>query len=298
MAVTKIAEVVLSTSISAVPEIKKIFDKWDEEWENILCQVPKLISQNHDMVFATQNVLSNLEQFLMALQALAKACSLRQIELIKRDLKSGKQASLQDFLTLLTARCDDTRTLHSKTQTEIESVQEMCSDAMRECEAAIIKTVQKRKYVRGIGGAAASVGLAGAVATSVVAGLLTFGVGAIIGLSLTAAASGAAGIGATVGTAVEASTLTKAIGSMKDMSSTFDKLLSHLHTFHEALQECGVRSNHLGKEIYYLNMRDSQSVQSLCRDLTQLAKFCTDLQQTDALLNALSVVRSCRSKSR
>ena len=201
---------------------------------------------------------------------------------------------MQASLNELAARGEDAKETLQETKKKMKSVREELFDAIKNCEAARIHAAQMQKLARGVGGSFAGVTFAGGIIASVIAGVVTMGIGAVVGVSVTAVASSALGVGATVGTAIGAHDLTKAIKSLKQQSCQFDTLLNLLHTFDEAMHDYNVKCSHAGREIRYLKQRSQESEGDLSY-LTRLAEISADLK-SDELERAILLVQTLRQK--
>ena len=129
-------------------------------------------------------------------------CDEDRIKKIKERIVSGDYGELADFIHQLNTFLAKTQEAYRGVKAIMEDLLSIAQEAAQTCQKE--REEGKLSATRAVGGAAATeaTGVAGGVAASVVAGIFTFGVGTIVGLSLTAAGAAAAGAGIATGTCI------------------------------------------------------------------------------------------------
>ena len=115
------------------------------------------------------------------------------------------------------------------------STSKSSAEAAEECRHQAIRAQSKKRATRAVGGTVATMailaGVGGGITASAIAGAFTFGIGAIVGLTLTACAVGAAaaGLATGVGTAIVTGVIAKDLADtekgFKEIQSVFDRLI-------------------------------------------------------------------------
>ena len=171
---------------------------------------------------------------------------------------------------------------------------EMCA---RTCK--VTDSQKKKRITKGVGGTVAGVTLAeGAAAAAggvvaggvVIAGALTFGVGTIVGLGVTAAvASGVIGVGgglaAGVRTAVAIHRIAKKFQESEDnfrrIRAEFDALLGFAYDLKEAVAQVHTMQVNISANVKYVkDSTDKENIALIKETLKRLEKACTDTYAT------------------
>ena len=137
-----------------------------------------------------------------------------------------------------------------------------------------------------MGGTASAALIAGGVGTgvtlSVIAGVFTFGIGTVVGLSVTAVATGVAGVGAGVGAGISTSMLAdhfdKAKVAFSDLISEFNELLHNASSMRESCLMIRKRLCTISNKIDDIKFHKQQkhTMQLICDELDLL---CSKLKE-------------------
>ena len=145
-----------------------------------------------------------------------------------------------------------------------KELEEACSEASKICSDASDACIQESKNAAAkstttkvVGGTvvagAMAAGIGGGVAASVVTGVFTFGIGTIVGLGITAAASTVAGLGigaTTAATHVIAKEFEKASKAFRQLCQKFDDLLDITHKLQEESAKVNNKIIHISRLVY------------------------------------------------
>ena len=148
---------------------------------------------------------------------------------------------LDDILGLLE------RTLEkvSKSYETFKSVSEMagatCAAAAMKCNEKARDEARRRTTVQAVGGTVAGMAMVAGIGTGVtlsaIAGVFTFGIGTVVGLSLTAAGAGVTGLAVGTGTAVATHYIASSYGDTEKLfsmiSESFGNLQKYSIAFHQ-----------------------------------------------------------------
>lgn len=149
---------------------------------------------------------------------------------IRKKLRRGDLTELSAFIKQQQKHLAKCSEAHRATQEAIKELISSAEEAAESCEKRAEEASMQRNASRVVGGAAATVFLAGGaiggVVLSVVAGVFTFGIGTIVGLSLTAAGTMVGG--ATIGTATGVATHLYASNRLK-LEEEFKTLEESFH---------------------------------------------------------------------
>lgn len=202
---------------------------------------------------------------------------------------------VRDLMDLLGESLEEAESKYSELVKACIIASNSCREAAEVCACKERVCHNKKGAAKGIGGTAAgalmaggTVAAAGGVAAagvtiSAVAGAFTFGIGAIVGLSITAAAAGAIGLGgaaAGVGTAVGTHRLAKKYkeseAAFENTRRKFDGLLSFAHDLKEEV--AGVHTRQAGVSDKVNRVKDNTDTENidLIKDtLEHLNEACT-----------------------
>ena len=105
------------------------------------------------------------------------------------------QQPLRDYIRELERTIGQVQHRHSEFSSACTTVIDLTNEAIETNEAKAIAAKTKKRAARVVGGTATTAIVAIAVGTGVIAGVFTFGIGTIVGLSVTAPGAAAAGVG-------------------------------------------------------------------------------------------------------
>ena len=208
--------------------------------------------------------------------------------------------SLHDLIGLLGNLSTEAEKIHSKLVDNCKTARSGCSEAAEVC-ACKERNSQNRKETATVicgtaagslmaGGTVAAAGglVAGGVAISAVAGVFTFGVGAIVGFGITAVVStavGVTGVAAGVGTAVATHRTAKRYkeseATFRKIRGDFDDLLGFAYDLNEGVAQ--VHTTQVNILTHVNNIKDSTDKENivLIKDtLKHLNEACTDNYST------------------
>lgn len=153
---------------------------------------------------------------------------------MKAQVLCGDFGELTDFIRQLSYFLEKSQESYGGVKKAIDGLLSRTKTAAQHFRNLERKEKRKKNTTRAVGGSVATgavaVGAAGGVTLSVVAGVFTFGVGTIVGLSITAIATAVAGAGIATGTGVAthciASSFAESEKECMELSQSCSKLLS------------------------------------------------------------------------
>ena len=157
------------------------------------------------IVDGAEKGIAKMDEFISKVTSVFHFSEL-EVEKINEGIKSNDYKELRNYANRLSGTINEAKDCRKEAENTFDCLLEECEKArMYCCEKG--KTAQIKKHtVRAVGGTAAAaiiaVGAGTGVTLSIIAGVFTFGIGAIVGLSLTAAGTAAAGVAAGAGTGV------------------------------------------------------------------------------------------------
>ena len=189
---------------------------------------------------------------------------------IKRDIRDQNTAELMAFISKMDDWLENVRKSYEKFKKECKKSSDMCTKWANYCASHQADARLKKHATRAVGGTATAVMLGGGIAASAVAGALTLGIGAIVGLSLTAAGLCAFSLGTAVATGVTAYHFSEAEAAFKSASSNFLKLANHgieLKSYFSDIHQQVTRfkTNHS-----FLSKTNHSDINTLCSTLDRL----------------------------
>lgn len=157
---------------------------------------------------------------------------------IKKGIKRGNYGDLLDFTDLLSLSLAEAKAYYLKSMQAFETVKTTSLDGAKHCRIKAQEAESKQRTTKAVGGTVAAgaiaAGTAGGIAASVVAGIFTFGIGAVVGLSLTAVgaiiAGAAVGTGVGVATHFVASDLQEVEALFSDLNKSFKDVYTSAST--------------------------------------------------------------------
>ena len=257
-------------------------------------------ASNLEVEFIMTASLANA--FISRVGEVVEHCSEDEIETIEGEVKKHKFNCVENFLTGLKARMADCEETYQMFDEHCVNVQRNATTIAVECNRQAELADCKRTRTQ-VGGGAAAAGLlaagvggglvAGAgVAASVVAGVFTFGVGTVVGLTITAVAAtgtgiavaggaGAAGVATAVATRVIASKYNKIAKALRQIKQTFDKLHHAACSLLKILNQLKVEINGLDYTVKYLEEANrKEQKHAVCKNLHKIHKGTVCLQTT------------------
>lgn len=144
---------------------------------------------------------------------------------IKEGIRRGDYGELSDFTDLLSRSLRKAEGQYKISMKAFQSIRSSSLKGAGDCGIKALEARSKLRTTKAVGGSTAAAviaaGAAGGVALSVVAGVFTFGIGAIVGLSLTAAGTIVAGTA--VGTGIGVYTHVT-VTDLEDLEKLFSSL--------------------------------------------------------------------------
>lgn len=135
-----------------------------------------------------------------------------------------ERGELVDFYDDICRHLKEAQNKYSTFESDCREASRFAGRAASACKREGDRLNRNKKIGGVVGGGVAAAGIGTGVALSVVAGIFTFGVGTVIGLATTAAASTVAGVVTGVGTAIYAVDCHLAERKLDEVSRNFDSL--------------------------------------------------------------------------
>ena len=148
-------------------------------------------------------------------------------ESIKEDIKNRNATKIEAFFSKMDKWLENVNDSYQNFEKQCKETSDAFTELANECASHQAGANTKKKATRAVGGTASAVLLGGGVAASAVAGALTLGIGAIVGLSLTAAALAVTGLGTATATGITASHYSKAENAFESASKIFQELANY-----------------------------------------------------------------------
>ena len=158
-------------------------------------------AQNRVICQKLQYTTAKAQSYNVMVGNLSTIANQERIATINEMLQSQppNQEPLRDYIRELEQRISQVQHRYTEFSAACTTAIDLTNDAVETNEAKAIGARTKKRAARVVGGTATSaiiaVGVGTGITLSVIAGVFTFGVGTIVGLSVTAAGTAAAGIG-------------------------------------------------------------------------------------------------------
>ena len=213
---------------------------------------------------------------------------------IKNCIKIGDNSKLQNFICKMDECLKNATVTYTTFTDKCNEASKKCTEIAESCATFKATARNKKNKTRVVGGVSTAVMLSGGIASSVVAGVFTFGIGAIVGLSLTAFGLGASGVGTAVITAITAYNFGKAEDSFKSMALTFRELAQYGIDLRSHFEDMHTRLMHYQKNHFMLNHTNRSDKERLCKVLDRLQSILTAKREKTAA--AREVLRKLKIK--
>ena len=197
---------------------------------------------------------------------------------------------LRDLLSLLGNTLQMAESKYSELVEACDVASQSCHEAAEMCARNVTDSQKKKGVTKGVSGTAATAGgiAAGGIAISVVTGALTFGMGTIVGLGVTAVAVGVvglAGFATGVGTAVATDHIAKKYQESEDnfrrIGGEFDALLGFANELKEGVAQVHTTQVNISANVNNVkDSKDNESIALIKEALKRLKKTCTDTYVT------------------
>ena len=161
----------------------------------------KSAAQNRDICQKLQYATAQAQSYSVMVGNLSTIANQERIATINEMLQSQppNQQPLRDYIKELELTIGEVQKRYTDFSAACNTGIELTNDAVETNEAKAIAARTKKRAARVVGGTATTaiiaVGVGTGITLSVIAGVFTFGVGTIVGLSVTAAGAAAAGVG-------------------------------------------------------------------------------------------------------
>ena len=193
---------------------------------------------------------------------------------MKDDIRKGDTVKLFQFIAKVDEWIKNIAIAYTDFMTKCTNADEKCTECAESCSKSQAEAKAKKRKAAAIGGIVTLVTLGGGVAASVVAGVLTFGIGGIVGLSLTAAGLGATSLSTGTATLVVAYNYEKVEGCFKSLSCCFRDLAkqgSHIKHYFDDMHNTLKRyeNNHT----FLDKFKTSEDADTLCQALEKLQEI-------------------------
>ena len=158
-------------------------------------------AQNRAICQRLQSVTAQAQSYVVTVGNLSTIANQERIATINEMLQHQppNQQPLRDYIRELEQTIGQVQHRHSEFSSACTTVIDLTNEAVETNEAKAIAARTKKRAARVVGGTATTaiiaVGVGTGITLSVIAGVFTFGVGTIVGLSVTAAGAAAAGVG-------------------------------------------------------------------------------------------------------
>ena len=213
----------------------------------------------NDVVHGVHEYIDKVDDLYWKLQ--------KQTPDVIQDLKQGKSEKLKKLIVDIEETIQNCKEKYDLFLDRCKEFTASCDTAERRCRR-LQEEAENRKTMTQVGGGVATVGVAVAgTAISIIAGVLTGGIGAAVGLPLTAAAATATG----ATTAVAAHVFGKAAESFRKLSRRFSRLQSNISSVQNKIAEIDLSTNeytHIRSMVRYrMNMTLTE-----CREVAEEMK--------------------------
>lgn len=156
---------------------------------------------------------------------------------VKIAVESGNFEPLEQLLAQLQQTLEQARQFHGQFQQDFQRSSSYSRAAANSCKDKAITARSKKIATRAIGGTFAAGTLAGGITVSVIAGVFTFGIGTIVGLSVTAAVLVGGGLLSSTVTGIVAQNFNTAENSLRALSEIFDYLVDGSFKLDDQVQQ-------------------------------------------------------------
>ena len=172
-------------------------------------------------------------------------CNEDRVRRMRERIEGGDLEALTEFLQQLNPLLERCQESFGGVKAAIEDVLSRAQEAAQTCREKGQKEKSKKNATRAVGGTAAAgalaVGVAGGVVASAILGAFTFGIGAIVGLTITVVGSTVAGASIAAGTGVAthviASRYAEAERKLMELSNTFEEANSSASRVNESIRQ-------------------------------------------------------------
>lgn len=148
-------------------------------------------------------------------------------------IQRGDYQELRDFTDLLTRSLSAAEGYYQESVKAFHRAETSSLNGAEHCRTVAREARSKEITTKAVGGTVAAgaivAGTAGGVAASVVAGLFTFGIGTIVGLSLTAVGSVAAGAAVGTGVSVATHVIASDFNELEEKFTCLSRLFAEVH---------------------------------------------------------------------
>ena len=193
-----------------------------------------------------------------------------KITRVKRAVRNGKFQPLKDLVDQLQQSLAKAQEFYDEFIKACNESSKDSSDEAAKCQHLAITARSNKRATRAIGGTAATAALGGGIALSVVAGVFTFGIGAVVGLSLTAAGLGAGGLVTSIATGVIAKDFNETEKEFRELSRIFNSLASGAFSLYDQVLQLHTIVKSISTVLDDVDAKKECQVEPLCESLELL----------------------------
>lgn len=229
---------------------------------------------------------------------------------IKQDVRNQNYSLLTELIRQISVCLNQLDEMHKAFKKNCDEAGGQCASMVEMCSSNAHKAKNQKKKTQIGGGVGSGVALAASVGVgvggtivSVVAGVLTAGAGAAIGLPLTAAATAALagpGIAGAVATAKSAKKFEQTASKFSKLSDLFtsmqkssDDLFEHMEDLNQTLTNRQETSDEITR---WLEHDGHAQTDAICSSLERLAELCCKTQESTS--SSREIVRNLQDRLR
>ena len=194
-------------------------------------------------------------------------------EVIKTDIRNGGNQKLNFFLHKMKQWIEKTKLPYKDYYDKCNRASEKFTELAELCTYNQKKAKANKKKIRIAGGTVSTVLFSSAIGVSTVAGCLTFGVGTVVGLGLTAAGLSVAGIGTSVVTHVSACDYGKNEADFKAASANLRNFAKHGAMLRRAFDELHTSLKRYENNCTFAENTDRSDQDTMCSTLDNMKRI-------------------------
>ena len=290
--VAKVATVVIENIGKHGKELAKILDEridaildalvaFNREATSSLCQLADPSAAKDQIITAIEDACV----FVGSIDDLLYHGKETDFESIKDDIRKGSNKKLNWFLHKMNKWLENTKQPYDDFTGKCSTASKYFTEGAENFAFLQAQERASKKKVRIVGGTASAAVFSGAlsivgVAASTGLGFLTLGVGAVVGLSITAAGLGVAGVTTSVVTHISAREHNRTEESLKAMGTTFRELAQHGAGLRHGFDDLHATLKRHDQNFKFIRNTDRDDQDTLCCALDHV-KYMLQTQHFD-----------------
>lgn len=289
--------------------LQGVVDRTLEETSALNDEHLKLTSQAKDIRRSLRAAVKDALQLLEKIDDFATIVLKRNnVAQIEQDVRNQNYSSLTELVRQISLCLNQLAEMHIAFKRNCDEAGGLCAAMVETCSSNAHKAKNQKKKTQIGGGVGSGVALAtsvgvgvGGTVISIVAGVLTAGAGAAVGLPLTAAATAALagpGIAGAVATAKSAKKYEKTASKFSQLSDSFtsmgdlsDELMEHIEDLNKALTNQQETSDEITR---WLEHDEHAQTEAVCLALERLVELCCKTQ--DSTSPSREIVRNLQDR--